>query len=160
MKNSMKTFLSLFIGSLIFSATLYGQGQAPKVFILGEDEQIYEKLTLDYSQTLLKASKNDIKSAFANWLEMMQEIEAYAKKIRFDIKGVRLWMHVFWNKEGKIDHIGFLLRPDSRNIPTRELAAFLSSFMNRYTFPLKSNENYAHYTGASFPTFFERVAND
>lgn len=39
----------------------------PEVFILGEFEEAYEKLTPEY-EPLIKACENDIKTAFEKWL--------------------------------------------------------------------------------------------
>lgn len=154
----MKVLFSLLMGMVIVSGAVSAQKtDLPKVFTLGENEQAYEKLTQDYGQSLLEACDLNIETAFQRWLEMMQEMEKYAAKINFDIKGAKLWMHVFWSESGKIDHIGYLLRSDSKNINQAELSAFLSSFMGRYTFPVSSGKKYNHYTGATFPTFIERL---
>ncbi len=134
--------------------------QDSPVFVLGEQEKKYEQLTRDYSQSLLTACDNDMQVAFDKWLEMMQAMEAYAKKIRFDLNGVSVWFHVFWSPEGNIDNVGFLLRPNSRNIPNADLAAFLSSFIKRYQFPVTSDQPFSHYTGATFPTFSQRVGDE
>ncbi len=127
----------------------------PKVFELGKYEEAYELAKQDYAQNLLSACNNDMKAAFDNWLGMMKELEAYAGRINFDLKGVKMRLHVFWNTDGMIEHIGFVVRPDSRNARTEELSALFSSFMRQYKFPLTSTQKYAHYTLASFPTFSE-----
>ena len=134
--------------------------EMPRVFVLGEQEEAYEQLTRTYSQSLLTVCDNDMKVAFDKWLNMMQEMEAYAEQIRFELKGVSIWFHVFWSPEGNVDHIGFLLRPNSRNVPQADLAAFLSSFVKRYQFPVTSDQRFSHYTGATFPTFSQRMGDD
>ena len=151
----MKLLLSIL--SLLFISQLgYSQTDSPTVFVLGENEKNYERLTQDYSQSLLEASGNDIKKAFNYWIDMMSAMDDYSERVRYDLKGVKVWIHVFWSKDGEIDHIGYILRPDSRNVDTAELSAFFSSFTRSYRFPLKSNKNFNHYTGASFPTFVQR----
>ena len=113
----MKVVLSLILGTTLFASTLLAQTQEmPAVFKLGENEKGYEALNQAYSQTLLEVSNFDTQKAFDTWMGMMREMEEYSKKIRFDIKGVKLWLHVFWNEDGSVSHIGYLLRPDSRNI--------------------------------------------
>ena len=92
-------------------------------------------------------------------MDMMREMEDYSKKIRFDIKGIKVWLHVFWNEDGSISHIGYLLRPDSRNIDALELAAFFKTFMGRYKLPVSSSKKFSHYTGANFPIYSEKVNN-
>jgi len=151
-------FSALFIALLCSTHAMAQEASMPKVFLMGENEAGYEKLTQDYAQSLLEVCGNDMEAAFENWLGMMREMEGYAKKIKFDLKGVKLWMQVFWAPDGKIDHIGYLLRSDSRNVNTAELSAFFSSFINRYKLPKTSDKKFAHYTGATFPTFVEKVS--
>ncbi|MEZ5042701.1 MAG: hypothetical protein R2828_22600 [Saprospiraceae bacterium] len=143
-----------------FFSFLQGQeSNIPKVFTLGESEQAYESLNQAYSKTLLEATNGDIKTAFDQWLNMMKEMDRYAEDINYDLNGAKIWLHVFWAANGKIDHIGYLLRSDSKNINEDELKAFFSSFMNRYTFPIKADKPFNHYTGATFPTFSVKVTN-
>ncbi len=145
--------LSLFCKTLSFAQD--ASNALPKVFELGKYEEAYELAKQDYAQNLLSACNNDMKVAFDNWLGMMKELENYAGRINFDLKGVKMRLHVFWNADGAIDHIGFVVRPDSRNARTEELSALFSSFMRQYKFPITSTQKYAHYTLASFPTFSE-----
>ncbi|KAA3637051.1 MAG: hypothetical protein DWQ02_07305 [Bacteroidetes bacterium] len=153
----MKLIYSLF-AFLMLAGVSYGQETtAPKVFVLGEQEKSYEQLNQAYSQTLLEASDNNIQEAFNQWVSMMEAMDKYAEKIKFDLKGVRVWLHVFWSQDGTIDHIGYLLRPDSRNANPAELNAFFSTFMKKYKFPVKSEKKFNHYTGATFPTFIQRA---
>ncbi len=153
----MRTVLSFLIAAVI-SVPLFAQDTTiPKVFLLGEEEQVYETLTREYSETLLSACDGNMEMAVEKWLGMMQEMESYAKKIRYELKGIKMWVHVFWDADGAIKHIGFRLRPDSRNVRPEELAAFLSSFMNKYKFPVAYSQKYSHYVGVTFPTFVERM---
>ncbi len=143
---------------LFLGVQTWAQEAMPKVFLMGENEKGYEKLTQDYSQSLLEVCDNNMETAFGKWLDMVKDMEQYAQKIRFDLKGVKLRLHVFWAPDGKVDHIGYLLRSDSRNINTAELSAFLSSFMNRYKLNQTSDKKFSHYTGATFPTFVEKLS--
>jgi hypothetical protein len=157
-------FLSLFCiiqvnamdGQLLFndSTTL------PKVFILGQHEKAYEKLYEQSSTVLLEVCHDDMNEAFDKWLGMLEEMEAYSNEIGFDIKGVKVWLNIFWDKDGSIEHIAYHLKVNSRNIDQMELSAFFSSFMNHYTFPVVSDRKYSHYGSASFPTFSRRVKTD
>ncbi|MCB0552609.1 MAG: hypothetical protein KDD02_03580 [Phaeodactylibacter sp.] len=155
----MKVFLTLILGTTLFVSSLMAQDDVQTIFVLGENEKAYEMLNQSYSQTLLEVSDFDTQKAFDAWMDMMKQMEEYAKKLRFDIKGVKLWLHVFWNEDGTISHIGYLMRPDSRNIDNLELAAFLKTFMGRYKLPLSSSRKFSHYTGANFPIYSEKVNN-
>ena len=154
----MKGFI-LTLGSLVILNALAAQGDAmPKVFVLGQQETGYEQLNQSYKQSLLEACNNDMQAAFDRWLEMMQEMENYAARINYnDLKGVKVLMHVFWNEDGTVAHLGYFVRPDSRLVKAEELSAFFTSFLNQYKFPVTSNRKFAHYTKASFPTFTERA---
>jgi hypothetical protein len=135
--------------------SLFSQDSTPSVFILGENESEYLELNTAYSQSLLEACNNDIQKAFDLWLGMMSEMDAYAEKIDYDIRGVKVMFHVFWNPDGSVAKLGYLLRPDSKLLPKEELNAFFSSFIKRYKLPLTSSKKFMHYTGATFPTYSE-----
>ncbi len=128
----------------------------PKVFLLGEHQSQYEKEVPQYV-SLLEACDNEMKVAFEKWLSMISEMEAYAKKIEYPLEGIKLWLHVFWDKEGNIEHIGYYLRPNSKNVDLEELSAFFSSFVNQYKFPLTAEQKFHHYTSVSFPAFSKRI---
>jgi len=168
----MKAIKKLFSGFLFFALfqtnSLFGQlalapssqtPSLPKVFVLGEETADYEKIAPEY-KSLLEACDNDMEAAFKKWLSMLLEMETYAKKIDFDIKGVKLWMQVYWDKSGAIEHIGFYLRPTSKNVEVADISAFFTSFMNHYSFPLTSDFKYAHYTSVSFPIYFNQIAGN
>jgi hypothetical protein len=127
-----------------------------KVFILGEEEQRYEQLTSQYTQSLLEASTGDITKAFEGWLDMQKAIDTYAESQNYDLNGVKLWMHVFWAPDGNIDQLGFLLRPDSRFVDTDEIKVLLAGFIEQYQLPVQSSQKFSHYTGATFPTLSQR----
>lgn len=146
----------LFTSTLLSAQTPVANLPLPRIFQLGGNEQAYETLSKEYGQSLLEVCNNDMKVAFENWLGMMKAVEDYAKKINFDVKGVKVRLHVFWNPDGSIDHIGYVFRTNSRNIRAEEFSAFLSSFTRQYTFPLKSQQKFSHYTIATFPLHTEK----
>ncbi len=131
--------------------------QLPKVFILGEHEMEYEALFEDHSAVLLEVCNDDMDQAFDKWLSMLEEMEAYANNIEYDIKGIKVWLNVFWEKDGTIRHIAYHLKVNSRNVERDELTAFFSSFMNHYKFPKVATTGYSHYGSASFPTFARKL---
>ncbi|MEZ4985466.1 MAG: hypothetical protein R2795_10580 [Saprospiraceae bacterium] len=142
---------------LVFSiSSIAGFAQMDKVMVLGTEEARYEQLTGSHPQSLLEATGGDITRAFESWLEMQQAIDAYAEAQSFDLNGVKLWLHVFWSADGKIDQIGFLLRPDSRLVDAAEIHALLAGFAKQYQFPVQSGQPFHHYTGATFPTLSQR----
>lgn len=163
----MKTLLGLLFGllSLTLTATPIDASftadstALPKVFMLGEHEEKYEELVKDYETSLLTVCENDMSEAFKKWIGLNQEMETYAEQIEFGIKGLKVWLHVFWKNDGTIQHIGYYLRPDSRNVDAEDLNAFFSSFMNHYKMPLTTDMPYAHYSFVQFPVVSQMIRN-
>ncbi len=166
----MRAFISILVLSIFCFVSAEGMNKQlvnldstalPKVFILGEHEKAYEKLFDAHSTVLLEACNDDMDVAFDKWLSMLEEMEAYAISIDYDIKGIKVWLNVFWNKDGSIKHIAYHLKVNSRNIRNpEELTAFFSSFMNHYKFPIVTDRNFSHYGSASFPTFARRIKTE
>ncbi len=129
----------------------------PKAFILGQYEKAYEKLCESHTKLLIEVCNDDMDVAYNKWLSLLEEMEDYADEINYDIKGIRVWLNVYWDKSGNIDHIAYHLKTNSRNIDQTELSAFFSSFMNHYKFPIVSERNFFHSGSASFPTFARRI---
>jgi hypothetical protein len=125
----------------------------PSVFILGEYDKQYEAAMPGYI-TLLEACDGEMKTAFDKLMMMMREMEAYATLEKYDIKGINAWMHFFWREDGSIEHIGFYLKPNSRNVDTEKLRNFLNGFANWYKIPVQSGKKFAHYSSFAFPIAF------
>ncbi len=144
---------------LVVSQTTAQQSKLDNVFVLGEAEKQYETLTADFSRTMLEATDNDIQKAFSAWMDFLQFVEKTAEAEAVDIKGIKLWMHVFLNPDGTIHRLGFLLRPESRTMPNGELKALLATVVDRYQLPITSANKFNHYSGASFPVITEESSN-
>lgn len=138
----------------IYPISLYEQDSIfslPKVFLLGNHEVAYEKLSGE-GTSLLAVCEDDFNAAHGKWNSLLKEMEAHAEMINYDIKGVKMWLHVFWDDKGKINHIAFYLKPNSRNVKTEEMTAFLTDFVNNYHLPAQYDDHFSHYSGAAFPT--------
>lgn len=129
----------------------------PKVFIMGEYEDQFNSLMHEHEALLLSECDNDMAIAFEKWVSMLKEMEAYSEIVAYDLKGIKMWLNIFWDKDGAISHIVYHLKPNSRNIDLEELTGFFVSFTNNYKFPLVTDEKYSHYGSAAFPTFARRV---
>lgn len=153
----LTTLITILVGlPLLITAQ---SSKMDQVFLLGEEEARYEQLTSIHSQSLLEATSGDIEAALNSWLAMQQAMDAYAAQINYDINGVKVWLHVFWDADGSIAHLGFLLRPDSRLVDQNELKAFFAGFIEQYQLPVQSDRKFSHYTGAAFPTLSQRASN-
>ncbi|MEM9821424.1 MAG: hypothetical protein AAF985_10145 [Bacteroidota bacterium] len=167
----MRVFLILVVGSLLFSlnvqanpTVLYSDlkvknDTVPKVFLLGEYEAAFEQFSTIYPAMLLDVCNYDMQEAYGKWLDLLQQMEAHSEMVEYDLKAIKVWLNVFWNKDGSIDHIAYYLKPASKNIDTDRLTLFLISFINSYQPALNFERNYAHYGSAAFPTMPRRVGD-
>ena len=145
----------LFLGiSIFFSYGIQAQ-TIPKVFIIEEEVNLFEQLSDDdkYKTLLLEACNNDINVTDRKLTAMLMEMQAYAGRLSYDIKGVKVWFKFFWNKKGGIDHIAFNLKPTSRNIDTEIFTIFLSRFIQGYgrMVKIRYQTGFSHYGAFSFP---------
>ncbi len=155
----MKSILSLLLifglsSIILLSAqtTVQVEPTLPQIFKLGEFEKQMDDESRAHKTQLLTACEYDIELAYGKWISMIKEMEAYSNRIDYDIRGVKVWLNVFYEKNGQIGHIGFYLKPNSKNIDTTEFAAFLKSFVNNYSFPHTYTAPFSHYGSAGFPT--------
>ncbi len=158
--NFVATVLLFLMYFLCSSTAAWSQGnkapfkvpqESPTIFLLGEHDKMYEEM-LSGQSTLLDACGQDMNLAYGKLMGMMQEMEAYASLVNFDLKGVSAWMHIFWRNDGTIDHIGFHLKPNSKNIDTDLFKNYLEGFTKQYKFPLRFSKKFSHYSSFSFPT--------
>ena len=130
--------------------------EIPSVFVIGDYEPEYEALMGNYSKSLLDVCGNDMTQAFDLWIGFVEEIEAYSKQSGFELNGVKTWIHVFFSEDGTITHIGFYLKPTSRNVDTDALVSFLNQFIGQYQLPFTAMDKYSNYTSVSFPSMYNR----
>jgi hypothetical protein len=154
--------VSLFSIFIMLTATAQksvdGEKKAyPTVFQIGELPNAFETLSDDYETALLEVCDDDIKKAYAQWSTMLKAMESHARVKDYNLKGVKMWLKVFWNKDGTIEHIAFHLKPGSKNVDTDALTRFLQDFMKMYKGSFKANESFSQYSSASFPTLPQLV---
>jgi hypothetical protein len=125
----------------------------PLVFYIGEDENNYEKLVQKYNTMLFAVCNNNMELAFDNWTVLLKDLEDFSNKSNIDLKGVKLWLNVFWDKDGTIDHMVFYPKPNSRNLNYDNVKALLTNFAKTYQSPLKHTTRFSHYGSATFPVF-------
>lgn len=127
--------------------------EMPKVFMIGEYEDLYSSLYEQYPGILLHQTENDMDQAFEKWLQMLYAMEEHGERIDYDVKGLKVWLQVFFNQTGKIDYILFFKKPLSKNINDKELVAFFRTFMKDFQLTIDARENFNHSGSASFPTY-------
>ena len=128
----------------------------PEVFLIGEYESEYARLSKQHPAIFASVYNNDIDRAFRGYSNMLMDIEDYAADNNFDIKGVKLWFKLFFNADGTLEHLAYFPKPNSRNIPEEELTAFFQQFVDQYQLQVKSEKAFQHSASAGFPTFFHR----
>ncbi len=135
---------------------LHEQTNLPRVFMIGEYEKPYESMSAGYDKMLLNAYGDDLTRAFYAWTSILMEMENYAREVHFDLSGLKLWMNVFINQDGTIQHIVYFPKPNSRNMEFELLTDFLNNFCKVYRFKDPLTVKCAHFGSASFPTFISR----
>lgn len=128
----------------------------PKVFLVGENEESYEKMMGNYTELLLTVSDNSMDKAYNHWISMLTEMEEFASSKDYDINGLKIWLNVFWNKSGKIDYLVYYPKPNSKNLDFDAFTKFLNDFIVLYKLDIKSDSHFSHYGSASFPIHGKR----
>ncbi len=125
----------------------------PVVSLLGEDEAMLSDLLSSHGTILLDVCGNDMEIAYAQWMDLLGAMEDYSKEINYDIRGVKTYLHVFWNADGSIKYISFFPKANSRNVPIAELRAFFNGFVKNYKMDIEAESGFNHYASGSFPVF-------
>jgi hypothetical protein len=125
----------------------------PIVSLLGEDEATLTELLNSHGTILLDVCGNDMEIAYAQWMDLLGAMEDYSKEINYDIRGVKAYLHVFWNADGSLRYISFFPKANSRNVPIAELRAFFKGFVKNYKMDIDAESGFNHYASGSFPVF-------
>lgn len=124
----------------------------PRVFIIEENELLFEELSKDYSKMMLEACDNDINKSSQEWINMLLQMQKYSKLWNYDrLNGVKVWIKVFCDKRGRIKHIAYAVKPSSRTVDTELFSKFLERFIRVHRMNIRTKANFSHYTSASFP---------
>lgn len=151
--NYLITFLlTFFLGAGLFAQ----KSNFPQVMNVAQNSEILEDLSTNYKSSLFSASGADFIKTTKNWHHVLIGIEKYAKEIEFDLKGIKIWIKVFFAKDGNIDHITYILSETSINIGTIELEAFFRSFMRNYKLPESHEQKFSYDARIQFPLYLMR----
>lgn len=141
--------ICFFLTVFLVSQNAIGQ-TLPKVSLIGEYPEAVESLNKNYGASLFDLCKNDIDCVFTNWGKFLSDMETYSKSIDFDLKSVKIMLQVYWNENGRIDHIVYWLKPESININEDHLQAFFSTFIRHHKGE-PTGKKYQHSGNANFP---------
>ncbi len=125
----------------------------PKVIIMGGSgqTQFEAALTGDYQKLLLTACSNDVQKAATAWNQLSLDMEAFAAAEKFDLDGLKIWVHVLFSSAGRMDHVAYYLKPGSRFVKPEEVEPFLEKFMGQYQFAVTAAFNFSQYGSLVFP---------
>ena len=153
----MNRFFVLFflLLSLIALTTATAQEPLPTVYKLGEEEEALEQVQTTHQQTLLDACDGDMSKAFDLWLSFLKELEAYGKSAGCSLDGTSFWLQVFFSADGRIEHLGYYPKPDSRTVSDEELKTCLEAFVATYHMPVTTAKPFYNYTDVRFPLIYE-----
>jgi hypothetical protein len=147
--------LLIFLNLLTFSTLSFASNvtdSLPRVFLLGEvNDNDFEKMEANYSVSLLDVNNGDMNQAYKQWVDLLSYIEKECNTNGLDIKGTKMWMNVYYNKDGRLDYLGYYLKANSRNIKTDELNAILKLVVKNYSSALAYTKKYSHNSNAAFP---------
>ncbi len=124
--------------------------------MIGQYEDQYLALSQKYPATFMSVYHDDIELAYRSWSNILMDMEDYAGSIDFDIKGVKLWINIYFNQDGTIAHLAFFPKPNSRNIQDEYLAAFFKNFVRDYKMQVTADKGFQNSASGAFPTFFHR----
>ena len=96
----------------------------PEVFMIGQNELLYEGLVTKCNYPLLTVCQDSMDLAYTKWMQMLSNMEQFAEQSEFDIKGIKIWLNVFWDEDGTIDHLVYFPKPNSRNMDFTLLTKF------------------------------------
>ena len=125
----------------------------PKVFMIGENEDEYEELVATCNDPLLSVCNDSMDEAYKKWLGLLSDMEKFAESRDFDIRGIKIWLNVFWNTDGSIKHLVYYPKPNSRNMDFDLLSEFMLVFQSQYNMQFTNQKCFSHYGSAAFPTF-------
>lgn len=124
--------------------------ELPVVFHIGDQSTAYEALLPKY-ENLLTICHNDLKAAGHVWGSMLVNIYNLAQDDNINLDGVQLLIHVFWSPEGKIDRLGYYVKPNSKPIKTKMLDELFTKFILTHLSPVQADVPYMNYGVAGFP---------
>lgn len=151
----MRLFFSCLVATVFFLPPLQAQS-IPPIINGVQNGPLLDELSGQYQSSLFSASNADFAQTVHNWRLFLLSMQEYAASIDFDIKGVKVWLKIYWAKDGSIDHIAYILSDRSININPQDWEAFLRSFMRNYKLPITHIKPFSYENPISFPLPYQR----
>ena len=140
-----------------------GKAQMPvdtlaKVFHIGDHTEAFEHLFLRYNH-LASQLGQDHERAYAYWTDMLQKMDLYSEEIGVDLNGLQLLLYAFWDPNGRLEHLAYFLKPNSKFIEDEVLNDFFLRFIDAYQLPVTLEKPTYLFTHAAFPTVAKRLSS-
>lgn len=103
------------------------------------------------STPLLYIADNSMEKAYDIWTGMLSDMTSKASDQGLDIKGVKLWINLFWEADGSIKKIVYYPKPKSKNMDFDQLTAFFQTFADDYNLDIDYESCFSHLGTAAFP---------
>jgi hypothetical protein len=157
----MRFLVVLFVVFVTSTTWIQAQDEAtqqvwPPVINVAQNSAALDALSNTYQSSLFSASNADFRETVNNWSIFLRSMEQYAEEIDFDIKGVKVWMKVFWAKDGSVNHLAYALSDRSININLTEWEAFLRSFIRNRKMALQHSKGFTYDGRIMFPLSYQR----
>ena len=123
----------------------------PPSFLIGENEQAYDRILEKYTKNLVAVCGNDNEKAFLIWSSVLADMAESARNAGVDLNGLKLWMNVFFNDASGIDYIVYYPKPNSKNMDFARLTEFFGNFCRTYRMKDKIGERCLINASATFP---------
>ena len=138
---------------LVFLSASVGVSQEVynKVSFIGENEKEDEQLMLKCSTPLLSVTNNSMDEAYDIWTNMLARMTTKADDQGLDIKGVKIWINLFWEADGSIKKIVYYPKPKSKNMDFEQLTIFFQNFAEGYNLDIDYESCFSHHGTAAFP---------
>ncbi|HPQ20964.1 MAG TPA: hypothetical protein PK147_03885 [Saprospiraceae bacterium] len=153
MRKNLILSICLFLAVTLQAQNRVVDGNLPMVFLIGENEGEYEQMVASYNTLLLSVCDNSMDKAYKVWTLFLQDFENFSRNEGVDIKGVKIWINVFWNANGMIDHIVYYPKPHSKNMDFSILTDLFERFVDMNQLEVTSSVPFSQYGSASFPVF-------
>lgn len=148
MKKSFLLFFLFFSINMLLSAQ-----KLSTVIDVSQDSKILRRLSTKYKSSLFNASDTSFVKTIQNWQQVLVALEKHSEETKFDLKGIKLEIKVFWSKHGKIDYITYYILQESINIDYVSFQAFLRSFIRIYELPVHYKKRFSYAGKAIFPLY-------
>jgi len=133
------------------------QEVSSNVSFIGENEEEYEMLMSECSTPLLYVSNNSMDEAYDIWTNMLATMTDKAEDQGLDIRGVKIWINVFWEADGSIKKIMYYPKPKSKNMDFDQLTTFFQTFAGDFNLDIDYESCFSHHGTAAFPVKSESI---